>query len=112
MTEQMTDLHKLLPLELLQLANAAGISVTVDCQCPGIFIDGRHEDEERPAHIPADLWAALTGRSGELVLLLEQAGWWSCGCEHEVEEEDLYDPDRYPDGLSGPTHLDKPRGHC
>lgn len=32
---------------LLRFANQAGVSATVDCQCPGLFINGRPMDELR-----------------------------------------------------------------
>jgi hypothetical protein len=65
----------------LEAARKAGVSVTVDCQCDGIFIDGHHSDNGTPTHVPAEIRAALIEHAGELEALLKAAGWWSCGCQ-------------------------------
>jgi len=72
----------------LEAARKAGVEVTVDCQCPGIFIDGHQYYAEgfvsangAPTHVPITILAALITRAGEIEPLLKAAEWWSCGCK-------------------------------
>ena len=70
----------------LEAARKAGVSVTVDCQCGGIFID-RHQFvaagfyNGTPTHVPPEILRALIEHAGEIEALLKAAGWWSCGCQ-------------------------------
>jgi hypothetical protein len=93
MTEE--PLAELDAIALLEAAQRAGVSVTVDCQCPGVFINGRHDSGSmgRPEGVPDDLLEALTTRAGELEPLLTEAGWFSCGCERKWDLEDMTDDD-------------------
>jgi hypothetical protein len=82
----MTNTNELDANALLQAAAQAGVTVTVDCQCPGIFVNGKQIDGGRyrkgaPADVAPDLLAALTAHVDELKPLLEASGAWSCGCE-------------------------------
>ena len=65
----------------LEAARKAGVSVTVDCQCVGIFIDGYHSDNGTPRHVSPEISRALIAHAGELEALLKAAKWWSCGCK-------------------------------
>ena len=72
----------------LEAARKAGVEVTVDCQCPGIFIDGHQycaggfvSANGAPTHVPITILAALITRAGEIEPLLKAAEWWSCGCK-------------------------------
>jgi len=86
----------------LEAARKAGVEVTVDCQCGGIFIDGhqfsprpyilddghggrQHRPAEfcngTPKHVSVTILAALIAHAGEIEVLLKAAGWWSCGCK-------------------------------
>lgn len=92
------DLAKLDAGALLQAARRAGVSVTVDCQRDGIFVNDRQvpgDPRGVPADVAPDLLAVLSARVDELKPLLEAAGWWSCGCEQrrlpEDEVEDEFD---------------------
>jgi len=99
--------RKIVPsaIATLEAARKAGVSVTVDCQCDGFFIDGRQFSpkpyilvyghgghQHRPAgfvngtptHVPATILAALIEHAGELEPLLKMAGWWSCGCKGDA----------------------------
>jgi hypothetical protein len=88
------------PQGILKEANRAGISVTVDCQCPGIFIndkqccaaDGSGLLSQFPMgipNVPAEFLTALAGEVNHLEQLLRAAGRWSCGCElARIEEDD------------------------
>jgi hypothetical protein len=82
--------QKIVPqaIAALEAARKAGVEVTVDCQCPGIFIDGHQYCAEgfvsangAPTHVPITILAALITRAGEIEPLLKAAGWWSCGCQ-------------------------------
>jgi hypothetical protein len=96
--------QKIVPsaIAALEAARKASVSVTVNCQCDGIVIDGHQfipnpfviDDghggrQPRPAgffngtptHVPATILAALIEHAGELEPLLKAAGWWSCGCK-------------------------------
>ena len=63
------DLAKLDASALLQAARRAGVSVTVDCQCHGIFVNDRQvpgDPRGVPADVAPDLLAALSARVDEL----------------------------------------------
>jgi len=101
---------------VLDLARKAGVSVTVDCQCDGIFIDGRYQyspgegfisDAGAPTHIAPDVLAALLEHARELEPMLKAAGWWSCGCERPVDE----DEDELPLGWDEEAFI-PPGGHA
>lgn len=67
----------------LAAANKAGVSVTVDCQCDGIFINGIALDDTNGVAltgVPAEIVFGLRAHSRELETLLRCVGWW-CGCE-------------------------------
>jgi hypothetical protein len=79
------------PTTVLKAARKAGVSVTVNCGCPGIFIDGCQYLEGQfyagePTHVPAEILAALIELADELEPLLRASRWWSCAC-HEREGE-------------------------
>jgi hypothetical protein len=85
--------------ELLQIARRAGVSVTVHCGCDGICINGQQVDGGRysmevPTGVPTDLLIALVGCRLELELLLTAVGWWSCGCEQRMLEDEIDEVDR------------------
>ncbi len=99
-----TNYNELTPNELLGAAAKAGVLVTVDCQCPGIFVNGRHfvakgehvndqvvidgywcgaslPEGPPPAGVQQDLRDALMAREREIEELLQATGAWSCGCD-------------------------------
>jgi hypothetical protein len=72
----------------LEAARKAGVEVTANCQCPGIFIDGHQYCAEgfvsangAPTHVSVTILAALITHAVEIEALLKAAGWWSCGCK-------------------------------
>jgi hypothetical protein len=76
---------------VLKAACKAGVSVTVHCGSPGLFIDGCQYFEGKfyvgePTHVPAEILAALIELADELESLLQAAGWCSCACQEREEE--------------------------
>lgn len=108
----MTSLNELSPDSLLAYAREISVAVTVDCECPGLIVNGRQfipegsningqtvtkgywcgdnlPDGPPPAGVPAELFATLVAREGELVPMLEAAGAWSCGCTVGLTREEI-----------------------
>jgi len=82
----------------LALAKKAGVSVTVDCQCRGIFIGGHQYaggrfciDIGAPIHVPSEVIAALIEHAIELKPWLRAYGQFSCGCEYPDDDANFRD---------------------
>jgi hypothetical protein len=82
----------------LALAKKAGVAVTVDCQCDGIFIGGHQyaggrfcTDIGAPIYVPSEVIAAIIEHAIELEPFLRAYGQFSCGCEYPDDDSNFRD---------------------